>query len=140
MIKKIIWTTIFLLPIILGGISIYGDAGLFDSSSMIGSWISFVDKIFNDDEFNVGKFFAIVWLLIVAFIWTAPFWYAWKGTFIVGWVPLAGLFLRIGLIAILLVVPPLLTSLSDSNWAANISYYLSIALIVIALLGLWLKS
>lgn len=140
MIKKIIWTTILISPIIIyGSISISG-SGIFNSNSVFSSWMEFFRKIewMSKDE-NTGGWFSLAFLLIMAFFWTAPFWYAWKGTFIVSFIPKVGLIIRILLLALLLSIPIIFDSV-DNNEVKNWSIYCSMGIVILALLGLWLKS
>ena len=146
MIKKIIWTIVLLLPISFVGLANLigvesGDvSAIFNSTNVIDAWTESVREIISltKDETSVWN---MIGALFIAILWTAPFWYAWKGTFIVGWVPAVGFFLRIGLLSVLLFVPGILTmdEISGST-TEHIAYYMSIALMILALLGLWIKS
>ena len=139
MVKKLIWTIILLSPVIVGLTinAINGELtidNIFQGEVAIGSWVEFFDTLIND---QFAEWPEILGLFIMAIFWTAPFWYAWKGTFIVGWIPLLGIFLRIIFISILLIMPPVF-ELWDST--AFISDWLGVILIGTALIGLWLKS
>ncbi|BDU67370.1 MAG: hypothetical protein TYPL_0230 [Candidatus Tyloplasma litorale] len=135
MIKKLTWTIIIISPFVFEGIIklLGGGDSAFNSTAALYYWGEFFDQfkslIGNSESFALGEF---VGYLILACIWTAPFWYAWKGTFIVGWVPFVGFILRMLLLLILFIVP-LFTS-------DMIGAYFAIIISIIALLGLWIKS
>lgn len=147
MFKKIVWTIIFLAPVaIVGILKILGFEEenintVFNSSNAISGNINFFKNLFQINSNSSGSDILNVILLgVIAFFWTIPLWYAWKGTFPIGWIPL-GFLLRIIVFGILLIVPGIIGSKwPDSNTAGLIVYWMGIILISLALVGLWLKS
>ncbi|NQX83319.1 MAG: hypothetical protein HRS50_01210 [Mycoplasmataceae bacterium] len=139
MIKKIIWTIIIICPIAFAGLAsslgVSDDLqGMFNSSNALGSWKSFIIECIDLSKEN-GNWGTMIIFLILSLFWTAPFWYAWKGTFIIGWVPIVGFFLRIGLLSILFFIPLIPFDPIQDN-----SIYFSLVIVILALLGLWIKS
>lgn len=153
MLKKIIWTIILLAPVLFVGIANWAGLssdtlGAFNSSNMIDSWKSAISQIIDvsNEDTDTMEIINLVFLIVLALFWTAPFWYVWKGTFIVGWIPNIGFVSRIILILILIFLPGLISTLGVSNGliteqlADEISYGFSFGILILALLGLWIKS
>ncbi len=141
MIKKIIWTIILIAPVLTVGVVgiVSNNDSILNSSNAVSGWTDFFKFTTGTQEWGTGNILHVILLGVLALFWTAPLWYTWKGTSIIGF-PVIGLILRLSVFLILIFVPGIIGSLVDTNWSHELVFWMGVILISFAMIGLWFKS
>lgn len=153
MIKKIIWTVVFVSMGMLGSLASFGIADIL--SGLYGWGDTVLSQLWgpNNEVFtNTENIFALVgaWGAFIVgtlfmMVLVAPLWYTWKGSVRLTPGGVTGLILSVILITVLHITPMLVTivvsqveSLSfDDSWYGTFNMVFTWIVIAIALVGVW---
>lgn len=150
MIKKVIWTTVFIVMGFAGSLTLFG---ISDMWTTLAAWIksmkqlSYIDWNSQSSVENMLPVFTFLGATFWTIIVFAPLWYLWKGTGVFIYGDIFAQIVKVGLIVILYLFPTILGMCVDEGWIDTKSNWVEITNIIIAwiviaisLLGLWLRS
>lgn len=142
MIKKIIWSVVFIVMGTVGAMAGFGIANVWDA--LHNWWTDAMHPIIslNWDEIEAGDWFSLIGGTLWAVVLVAPAWYLWKGTDIFTPDGIFGLILRILIIVVLYFAPTIYGAIDNSDGSVHqtVDAVFTWIIIGLALLGLWLKS
>ncbi len=144
--SKIFWTLIILAPVFLAGIlatigiDTENNLAAFNAGGAFTKWEGVVGDIVDLINSKPGVTgWDLLGTLIIAIFLTMPFIFVWKGTKIIGWIPVVGLYLRILVLVILIWIP------SWSIWEnidgleeGQMAGIAEIIILALAMWGLWI--
>lgn len=142
MIKKLIWTAVFVSMGLAGTLAAFGIADIWNTVS--NWWNDSLSPLWEHDPITTGDWFAFIGGTIWTAIIVAPLWYLWKG---VGIFTKGGLIIRTILIVLLYLLPTIMGALQgvglieeDAVWMDTFNIAVTWIIIGLALAGLWIKS
>lgn len=147
MIKKVIWTVVFVSMGLAGSLAGFGIGDIFTSISTW--WSNSLSPLWTTEpKPEAAEWFAFIGGTIWTMIIVAPLWYLWKGVGIFSPKGFWGIFIRAVLIVLLYITPSIVgivvasvDSLSaDDQWFEYFNMIFTWVIIALALLGLWIKS
>lgn len=146
MIKKLIWTAVFVSMALVGSLAAFGISDVW--TSLRSWWDESLSPLWDENANGAAEWFAFIGGTIWTMILVAPVWYLWKGTGIFLRGKVIGLILRALLIVVIYLLPTIMgivvgtvDSLSiEDAWYQAFEISMTWIIIGLALLGLWFKS
>ncbi len=145
MIKRLVWTIIFLSPAVLASLFAIFDlsadpTAMFSASGALDHTKESIQEfigLFKEDTRHIGRF---IWQVALAALFIAPYVFVWRGLFFIEIIPVVGHALRAAVICLIIVLPGILEFVNAFDQSPEIVSYIQTGVIALALIGLWLPK